>query len=328
MISGIDALMNALRIEPVLLDIGASAKAPEIWKPIAGYSTIVGFDPDERALAPAAHAAFKRGILVRQAVTAGPDTKVTFYMTRFPYCSSTLPPDSRALNEYLFADLFAVESQVVAPATTLDAALREHQLRGIDWFKTDSQGTDLRLFNSLNAETRNRVLAVDVEPGLIDAYVGEDHFVEAHADLMRQGFWLSNLELGAAVRLRPATLSIIQASAPEITGPGIERRHKKSPGWCEARYLRSLGAMESRAFTVREYALLWVFALLDQQFGFALDVAVECRKRFGESEPSRLMWDEALSLLKQTVADVLAPAAPPVRFRTRLARRLRRLLRG
>ena len=56
-------------------------------------------------------------------------------------------------------------------------------LSGIDWLKTDSQGTDLRIFNSLRPEVRSRVLAIDIEPGLIDAYVGEDLFVDAHKEL-------------------------------------------------------------------------------------------------------------------------------------------------
>jgi hypothetical protein len=36
-----------------------------------------------------------------------------------------------------------------------------------------------------------------------------------------------------------------------------------------------------------EYILLWIFALTDNQLGFALDVSVEFERLFGESEASR-----------------------------------------
>lgn len=44
----------------------------------------------------------------------------------------------------------------------------------IDWFKTDTQGTDLRIFASLGDELINKILVAEFEPGIIDAYKGED----------------------------------------------------------------------------------------------------------------------------------------------------------
>ena len=39
----------------------------------------------------------------------------------------------------------------------------------IDWYKSDSQGTDLRIFDTLLDVVKDRVLAVDFEPGILDA---------------------------------------------------------------------------------------------------------------------------------------------------------------
>ena len=114
-------------------------------------------------------------MIVNAAVTEKPDVdEVRFLLTRWPQSSSTLQPNIAALAEYLFADGFTVERETTARAQRLDAVLSQLSLRGVDWFKTDSQGTDLRLFNSLPAPVRSRVLAVDLEPGLMDAYAGEE----------------------------------------------------------------------------------------------------------------------------------------------------------
>ena len=97
-----------------------------------------------------------------------------FHLTRSPYCSSLLRPDAAALGDWDFARLFDVERTVRVPCVSLSKALRDVGVTRVDWFKTDSQGIDLRLFQSLGEEICSRVLAVEFEPGIIDAYEGED----------------------------------------------------------------------------------------------------------------------------------------------------------
>jgi hypothetical protein len=205
----------------------------------------------------------------------------------------------KSLSNFLFADFFAVERKERVRATTLDAVLERLSLERIDWLKLDTQGTDLRIFRSLKDETRSRVLAVDIEPGLIDAYLGEDLFVDAHKSLTRDGFWLSNLNVGGAVRMSAGVLAEITATHPDITREFIEAHLKKSPGWCEARYLRSIESLSASGATSREYLLLWVFALLDGQLGYALELAVEYERIFGSDDISGAMKDETISLVSR-----------------------------
>jgi hypothetical protein len=292
-------LLSSLGLQPVLVDVGASGAAPGLWRAIAPHAVYVGFDPDRRDVGKAAGQGFRRAFVLDRAVTAGPDSEVTFHLTRSPHCSSTLPPDRTSLAAYLFAGLFEVESTVRVPAATLDAALLELGLAGIDWLKLDSQGTDLRLFRSLSTDVRHRVLALDVEPGLIDAYVGEDLFVDAHRALTGEGFWLSRLNVGGAVRGRRETLSALAAAA-DASPARVERWVRRSPAWCEARYLRTTEWLAERPFARREYALLWSFALLDGQHAFALDVAAAYRRRFGDEETARLLEAAPLEAIRET----------------------------
>jgi hypothetical protein len=224
---------------------------------------------------------------------------VLFYLTKSPYCSSTLKPDSQALDDYLFSDLFQVEREVSVEAITLNDVVQQLSLEGINWFKTDSQGTDLRIFNSLSDNIRSHILAVDVEPGLIDAYVGEDLFIEAHRNLTKQGFWLSDLNVCGTIRLKRKNIELIHSIAPDIDIERMTQYAKNSPGWCESRYLRTIDWLKQSNSQKNEYILLWIFAIIDKQFGFAIDVAVEYENNFGSDKSSEIMVNEPIAILKK-----------------------------
>lgn len=293
-------LLSNLDIHPVLIDIGASGARPEIWEDIARHSIYVGFDPDDRYLQEVENGPYYREIMVDEALTDDEGSnKVLFYFTKSPACSSTLQPDSESLSNYLFSDHFVIEKERTVLASSLNSIMDRLLLSGIDWFKTDSQGIDLRLFKSLRDEIRSRVLAVDIEPGLIDSYVGEDLFVEAHKELSRNGFWLSSLDVHGAVRMKRSSLSEMAASNTEITRDLIEKTVRKSPGWVNARYLRTLEWLAQGDFTERDYALLWLFSILDNQVGFAFDLAIEYERVFGRDDTSQLMKDECILRVKK-----------------------------
>lgn len=298
----VDRLLSRFKVRPVLVDVGASGAPPEIWKEVAQHSIYVGFDPDLREMHEISDGSFLKSFVINEAVTSDKASEeVRFYLTRSPYCSSTLPPDNDALSNFLFSDLFVVESETTVRAISLDSVMDRLSLPGVDWFKTDSQGTDLRLFNSLADQTRDRILAVDIEPGLIDAYRGEDLFVDAHRALVQQGFWLSNLDVRGTVRMRRSTLRTITGTARSIDDKFIERTVKKTPAWCEARYLRTIEWLAQGKFDQRDYLLLWVFALLDKQFGFALDVAIEYERVFGAvDDTASVMKSEPLFLIRRS----------------------------
>ena len=213
----IQSILTELNIQPVLVDIGASFGSPKVWDPIASNSVYVGFDPDLREMHDIPHGKFARSVIVNKAVTSNPDqSAVQFHLTRSPYCSSTLLPDTKSLSNYYFSDMFAVDHTKDVQSISLNAVLKSLSLEHVDWFKTDSQGTDLRLFRSLDNANRSRVLAVDVEPGLVDAYVGEDLFVDTHKSLMSEGFWISRMNVLGSIRVRHESLVEQSRSKPEL----------------------------------------------------------------------------------------------------------------
>jgi hypothetical protein len=173
---------------------------------------------------------------------------------------------------------------------------------------------------------RSRVLAIDIEPGLIDAYVGEDLFVDAHKELTQNGFWLSDLNVCGAVRMRKSAVNEIATINKDINCKVLEHTVKKSPGWCEARYLRTIEWLAQVGLGKRDFLLLWIFALLGNQLGFAVDIGVEYERRFGQDDVSRTMKDEPVKHIGQ--AHQIQRVHSERTLRKRIAHRLYRFLAG
>lgn len=273
-------------IEPVLVDVGSSGPAMRVFAPLAPFSTIIGFDADSRGQGEEFAKGFKRSILVPKAVVTDESVEeVEFVLTRNPYCSSTLEPDLDALESFVFQDLFVPVGRAKAPATTLNKVLKDQGLEGFDWVKVDSQGTDLRILRSLEPETFKRLLVVDVEPGLIDAYKGEDLFVDTHAFLVGNGFFLADVHTQSYARLRPSTAREI---ARIIDVADATPFLKKSPTCCEARYFRTLEHLETHG-TKRMLITAFVFGLVDELLGYAFDVALVYNQKFGKDSDGTVL---------------------------------------
>jgi hypothetical protein len=252
---------------PVLVDIGASGQLHDKWLWLARYSVGIAFDADARDFnADAKDPRWRKLHLFGRLLAPHATEAATFHLTRSPHCSSALPVDTEALRPWAFHPLFEVERTVSLPAVDLPHVLRETGLARIDWFKTDSQGTDLRLFTSLPQEVQAGVLAADFEPGIIDAYRGEDklHALMAYMDGLP--FWVSGMTVKGSQRL--GVLNMPHLSPMQRAHPSSF--YKTSPGWCEISYLNRLeGAQASE----RDVLLAICFALIQGQMGFASELA-------------------------------------------------------
>ena len=276
----IGELLEATGLELVLVDVGASKESPPVWKPLAAHAAYVGFDPDGRDFS-AQGRDFARVLMVPKAVVeAGAGERAEFFFTASPYCSSTLEPDVSALDGYLLRDLFQVSGKGAVPATSLDQVFDELRLSRMDWVKADTQGIDLRIFESLPARVMDRILAVDIEPGFIDAYKGEDKFTACHTWLMGQGFWPASFDLGRTARVRPESLAFLGEAVAGMTPEQIDARLPGSPAWINARYLRPVAFLHGRPLA--DWIALFAIARTVNQPGFALDLALAMNEAFDD----------------------------------------------
>jgi hypothetical protein len=262
---------------PVLVDVGAAQGLHPKWRQIAKYSICVAFEADERELGSVTSeaAGFRRLTTYNAIAAERPAESEPFHLTASPFCSSRLPPKSETLRRYAFAPLFDVVRTVERRALDVPGALADLGLERIDWFKADSQGTDLRLFRSLGP-LADTVVVAEFEPGIIDAYEGEDKLVDVLGELAARGFWMSDLLVRGSTRIDSDLAARLLG---ERARSYLDVCHRQAPGWAEVEYFSDLE--DEDRFGRRELLLGCAFALARSQHAFAVELAGRGWSRFG-----------------------------------------------
>ncbi len=255
---------------PVIIDIGASYGIHPIWEPFAAYAKCIAFDADDREFSfeEKDDEGFLK--LYRFPCLAGVEDieAQDFYLTASPYCSSTLMPDNAEMKKWDFGEMFDVKEKITARSRNVQNVINELDLDYVDWVKTDSQGIDLRLFKSLNDDIIQNILVADFEPGIMDAYKGEDKLYSILAYMNDKPFWMSGLKVFGPKRISKETINEIPQNWTL----------DHSPGWAEATFVNNLVEADMRSFL-----LGWVFSTILGQHGFAYEKAKEGQQKFGDS---------------------------------------------
>jgi len=296
LINKILSLKELVDKPPVLIDIGASGQLHKPWKNISKYSICIAFDADERKFNFVREEVgrFKRLLIYNCIVTDTDQSETDFYLTKSPYCSSLLEPDEEALKDWVFSEKFKVEKKVKLNSRALNSVLSDAKIDYVDWFKTDSQGTDLRLFASLPEKIMDKVLAAEFEPGILDSYHGEDKLYRLMEFMSDKNFWMSDIEIRGTQRISLELLKKITQN--DIIKKLIQNSLKISPGWAEVKYINCF----KEGFEKRDYLLGWIFATISNQFGFALTVADQGLRQFGD-EIFQEMKDHSARQIKLNV---------------------------
>lgn len=265
----------------VLIDIGASGAIHPIWKQLAPYATCIAFDADERDFDPnsSEKKSFKRLLVKNRLVSEKIAKEQPFYLTASPHCSSLLKPNESSLSQWSYAPFFEVIKTVNLPTTTIEETLREFGIEYIDWYKSDSQGIDLCLFKSLPENIRNGVTVAEFEPGIIDAYYGEDKVKDmlAYQETLNL-FWLAKLDVKGNIRMPHAQLTEIISSS--FLQKVLGKVGPIAPGWAEMTYLNQFKNPEFK--TKRALMVGWIAATILKQHGFAYSLAIEGYDLFGD----------------------------------------------
>ncbi len=254
---------------PVLIDVGASGAIHSYWQTIARHSICLAFDADDRELRvdEKGSSAFKKLLVFNSLVHPEVEGELDFYLTKSPFCSGALPPDNKSLNDWAFGDKFDIVKTVKLKSITLNSALNRANIEYVDWFKTDSQGLDLNLYLSMAENIRRNILLAEFEPGIIDAYQGEDKMFVTMQYMAAQPYWLAELKIKGSQKISRDELELI-ANTP-LRRKLLSYSHKTSPGWGEMLYIQNISAMEDR----RSLLLGWVFAAVTGQYGFGIEIA-------------------------------------------------------
>ncbi|MCK9209743.1 MAG: hypothetical protein M0P61_02785 [Ignavibacteriaceae bacterium] len=289
---------------PVLIDIGASGAIDRKWKVFAKYSICLAFDADEREFGYVTkeNDGYKKLYIFNCIVTDTDSNQTDFFLTASPFCSSVLPPDNQALNIWSFADKFNVDKKVKLKTRSLSSVLTELNIKKVDWFKTDSQGTDLRLFLNIDEAIRNKCLAAEFEPGIINAYLGEDKLYKVFDVMNNNNFWLADMKVKGSQRISPDELHSICQN--KLMKKLIAESIKSSPCWGELTYLNTFNG----SFSKREYLLGWIFSSVMKQHGFSYHLALKAKELFEDPIFSELAANSRLKILSNVFKLKFFPA--------------------
>jgi len=308
---------------PVLLDIGAAGEIDRKWRALARHSVCIAFDADDRQMGYVIKetSGYRKLYVYNCIVTDQTTGEAEFYLTDSPQCSSLLIPRQESLGNWAFGDWFRVERSLRLKTVALPQVLTELEIDKVDWFKSDSQGTDLRLFKSLGEERIARVLAAEFEPGIIDAYRGEDKLWSLLAYMDDKPFWMTSLQVKGSQRIAGAVAARRLGTWARRLLPALL---KTSPGWGEVAYLNTF-AGDTACLDLRDYLLGWVFAVVEEQYGFAVELAIKGQERFGDPLFPRL---EAEALARLRSGYIRTPKYVLTTLCRKLARRLAVLGKG
>jgi hypothetical protein len=136
----------------------------------------------------------------------------------------------------------------------------------------------------MDESIRNNIIIAEFEPGILDAYEGEDklHHVLSFVEQTNR-FWLSKLTVKGTQRISYHNLrAILGSNFLSEASPYI---NKIAPGWGEMIYINTFDRKE---ISQRDLLLGWVFASLQNEYGFAYELALKGISLF----PDEPIFDE------------------------------------
>ncbi len=265
---------------PVLMDIGASGYINKHWKKIASFSICIAFDADDREFEyiEDKKSLYKKLIKVNKILVAEGEGIRDFYLTKSPYCSSLLEPNNASLEKFQFSSLFDIEKQIEISSISLPKVIDDLSIKNIDWFKTDSQGTDLRLLISVDPKIFRKMIVIEIEPGFIDAYKDEDKILDC-LNFMEQNkdFFLADFIIKGPLRIPDDIFNSFFKST--LLTKIAAYCNKPVPGWAEITFMNDMENPDAK-FTSRDIILAWLFSSLQDHHALAYVYGEIGQKRF------------------------------------------------
>ncbi len=185
------ALIEALAGNLVVANLGASGDGDYPWPAeILQAVTLIEIDGDDAPILSQAQYHAKHRL---QQVIAGDTTPRTFKHRAHVAGSSILEPRPEQVEKYGLQAFYALRAISEVHPTTLPAILPQLQIEQIDFLKTDLEGLDLEVLQSLGSYLDN-VLVVQCELRMEQFLQGEPYFFEIAQFLYAHNFELVGLK--------------------------------------------------------------------------------------------------------------------------------------
>ena len=124
----------------------------------------------------------------------------------------------------------------------------------------------MRIFKALPLNIIEKIIVAEFEPGIINAYGGEDKLHQLMNYMDKKPFWISSMKIKGSQRIDQNDLVDLNM----LQSKSIDSFLKMAPGWCEISYINNL---ENDNLSRRDLLLSWVFSSIKEEHGFALRAA-------------------------------------------------------
>lgn len=278
-------LLRKAGITLVLVDVGASG---DVWAPfqrLLPVADLIRFDPDLRAITELSGDGGGRRITINKVVSDKDEKDCVFYLTKSPYCSSHLEPDMERIGDYSYSDLFEVEKIAKLPAITLRESLKSANLERIDWLKLDTQGTELRLVQSLPREVMDKLSVVDIESSLYAHYKQADLAGDILRFFRDEEFWIAKMEPHMRTRLSKGPLEKMEGFEKSDFLRRVQRRTMhQAPTTLEMTYARTMRGADKANYCNDDYIRLFACHYAIDAFEYCLEIVAKLKGNEGAGE--------------------------------------------
>ena len=151
--------------------------------------------------------------------------------------------------------------------------LKEHKIFYIDWFKTDTQGTDLN-FKSLNQNIKKKILIAEFEPGFENIYTNEDTVADVVKYMIKDFFINSFKVKGDYYFSKKTKLKFLN----KLQNRFFHLFNKKQIVWANITFINKLKGK----FSKRDILLYIAIQILRKNCLVALKICQQEKKIIGE----------------------------------------------
>jgi FkbM family methyltransferase len=290
-------LLKQENISLVLTEVGASGETWDIFELLKPIADLLRFDPDLRDIRETAEIKPRRVVTLNRAVVDNEIEEVTFYLTKSPYCSSTLKPDFARLKNFPYADWFEIEKTVQVPAINLDRAIVLAKFDRIDWIKLDTQGTEFRILNSISQNIFDRVLVCDLEASLYPHYIDADTLPSMHELMLNNDFWIVEMRPHWNTRISANLMTKLTQRYQGQNNKIFKYSKHKEVTTLEFCYLRTIEGAKKRTYNLEDFLRLFLCHYSLGVFEYCLEILDSTEHLFGKSELVNALRQETLKAM-------------------------------
>lgn len=175
-----------------LVDIGASGGLNKNWQAAKKYLHVYGFEPDKRAFKELENSAPDFATYYNIGLYEKPST-VTLHAARKQKNSSILEPNCAFLSQFPKPERFDVCDKIEFKANCLDNILQADSVKGIDFIKVDTQGSELPVLKGAAGTLSKSVFGLEIEAGVAELYKNQPRFTDIDIFLRQYGFHLFDI---------------------------------------------------------------------------------------------------------------------------------------